>query len=123
MDEKLSAIGAFGVDKGKNIRQELGGYARMEFKKSNFEEGFFKNLTLLSKLDLFSNYLKNPQNVDVNWENLIGMKVNKFITVSLNTQLLYDADIKIDYNGNTIEDDKARVQFKEIFGFGFMYKF
>lgn len=124
MDDNLSAQGAFGVEKGQKIKKELGGYVRVAFAKSDFSEGFFKNLSIASKLDLFSNYLKNPQYVDVNWENLIGMKVNKYITVSLNTQLIYDYDVKIDYNkSGSIDDDKAKVQFKEILGIGFMYKF
>ena len=124
LDEELSQKGAFGVEKGHKVKKELGGYIRLAYAKSDFGEGFFKNLSVASKLDLFSNYLKNPQYVDVNWENLIGMKVNKYITVSLNTQLIYDYDVRIDYNqSGSIDDDKARVQFKEILGVGFMYKF
>lgn len=123
-DKDLSDKGAFGVEKGKCTKQELGGYARLVFAKSDFSEGFFKNMTVSSKLDLFSNYLKDPQHVDVNWENLIGMKVNKYITVTLNTQLVYDFDVKYDSNhdGN-LDGEKARVQFKELLGVGFMYKF
>lgn len=123
-DKDLSNMGAFGVEKGKSLRSELGGYARLAFSKGDFGEGFFKNMTIGSKLDLFSNYLKNPQYVDVNWENLIGMKVNKYITVSINTQLIYDFDVKYDSNhdGN-LDGEKARIQFKEILGVGFMYKF
>lgn len=123
-DKQLSDIGAFGVEKGKTLRTEFGGYARLAFSKGDFGEGFFKNLTIGSKLDLFSNYLKNPQYVDVNWENLIGMKVNKYITVSLNTQLIYDFDVKYDSNHDqNLDGEKARIQFKEILGVGFMYKF
>lgn len=123
-DKKLSDMGAFGVDKGKSLRTELGGYARLAFAKNDFADGFFKNMSIGSKLDLFSNYLKNPQYVDVNWENLIGMKVNKYITVSLNTQLIYDYDVKYDSNHDgSLDGEKAKIQFKEILGVGFMYKF
>ncbi len=123
-DEYLSNNGAFGVEKGKKSRAELGGYVRLGFVKNDFKEGFFKNFSIASKLDLFSNYLKNPQYIDVNWENIIGMKVNDYISVSLNTNLIYDYDIKFDANGDgSLEGDKARVQFKEILGVGFMYKF
>ncbi|MFV0392398.1 MAG: DUF3078 domain-containing protein [Paludibacteraceae bacterium] len=124
MDDDLSAMGAFGVEKGKNLRSELGGYVRLGFSKNDFKDDFFKNFTIASKLDLFSNYLKNPQYVDVNWENILGMKVNDYITVTLNTHLIYDYDIKFDSNGDgDLTGEKARVQFKEIFGVGFMYKF
>jgi len=123
-DKQLSEMGAFGVEKGKKLRTELGGYARIAYTKGDFADGFFKNMTIGSKIDLFSNYLKNPQYVDVNWENLIGMKVNKYITVSINTQLIYDFDVKYDSNHDqNLDGEKARIQFKEILGVGFMYKF
>lgn len=124
LDDELSQMGAFGVDPGKKLRTELGGYIRLGFTKNDFKDGFFKNFTVASKLDLFSNYLKNPQYVDVNWENILGMKVNDYITVTLNTHLIYDYDIKFDSNGDgDLTGEKARIQFKEIFGVGFMYKF
>ena len=124
LDEALSQKGAFGVAKGEKMKKELGGYVRLAFAKSDFKQGFFQNMSIGTKVDLFSNYLKDPQYVDVNWETLLGMKVNKYITVSLNTQLIYDHDVRIDYNqSGSIDDDSPRVQFKEILGIGFMYKF
>lgn len=124
LDKELSNKGAFGVDPGKKIKQEFGGYIRLAYSRSNFADGLLKNMTIASKLDLFSNYLKNPQYVDVNWEGLVGMKVNKYITVSLNTQLIYDHDILYDSNGDgDLAGEKAKIQFKEILGIGFMYKF
>lgn len=124
-DNILYNQGAFGVEKGKKLKSELGGYLRVGFTKNDFKEGFFKNISITSKLDLFSNYLKDPQNIDVNWENLIGLKVNDFITISLNTHLIYDADVKIltPQDDGSVAEGKARVQFKEILGIGFMYKF
>jgi len=82
-----------------------------------------------TKIDLFSNYRENPQNIDVSWETLIALKVNKFITVNFNTHLLYDDNIKIPFDRNddgTIGSDEAvgsLVQFKEILGVGFSYNF
>jgi len=76
-------------------------------------------------LNLFSNYLENPQNVDVDWETLITWKLLKFFTINFNTQLLYDDDtktIEIDNNGNQIQHG-PKVQFKEILGIGFNYSF
>lgn len=119
-NEALSAIGAYGVEKGKKSRTEFGGYARLSFSKSDFKQEFLKNISFSSKIDLFSNYLKNPQNVDVNWETLIAMKVNKYINISLSTTLVYDDDILI------LKKDGRKspgLQFKEIFGVGFSYNF
>ncbi len=116
-DTALSNYGAFGVDPGKSLRSEFGGYARIIFTKQDFKGELLKNVSITSKLDLFSNYLKDPQNVDVSWENIIFMKVNKYIVISLNTNIVYDADVKDPV------DNVAKVQFKEILGVGFAYKF
>jgi len=120
-DQALADAGAFGVDPGDNVYGEFGAYLRM-FMKYNVME----NITFQSKLDLFSNYLHNPQNMDVNWECLLSMKVNKFISATLGTQLIYDDDIAIaiDNNDDGITDESGpRVQFKEILAVGFSYKF
>lgn len=120
LDETLSNAGAFGVDAGEKIRNEFGGYLR-----ANFSKDIMKNVKLTSSLGLFSNYLENPENVDVNWEMLVLMKVNKFITVSLNTNLIYDHDITItrDSNGDgNMDVNGPRTQFKEILSVGFSYK-
>jgi hypothetical protein len=133
-DQSLADAGAFGVEKavfdpvtgqltirGKNIRNEFGGYVRMMYNKE-----IMKNIGFQTKIDLFSNYLNNPQNIDVYWEALLNMKVNKLIAVTVSTNLIYDDDIiiKIDKDKDGILDvDGPRVQFKEILNVGFSYKF
>lgn len=127
-DQSLADAGAFGVDKGENVKSEFGGYLRMIYSKNDFKKEFMKNVSFTTKIDLFSNYLKDPQNIVVNWENLIALKVNKYISVNLITQLIYDDKIKI---SNDSDKDgiiqsyeiKPRVQFKELLGLGFSYKF
>jgi len=120
-DQTLSDAGAFGVTPGEKSRSELGGYIRAIYSKNDFKNEFLQNVSFTTKIDLFSNYLKNPQNIDVSWETLIALKVNKYISVSLNTHLIYDDDIKIPVEGS--ETPGPRIQFKEIFGVGFSYNF
>lgn len=120
-DQELSDAGAFGVTPGEKIKSELGGYLRVIYSKNDFKNEFLQNISFTTKIDLFSNYLNNPQNIDVNWETLIAMKVNKYISVSLNTHLIYDDDIKIISEDSEIPG--PRIQFKEIFGVGFSYNF
>lgn len=120
LDDVLSAAGAFGVDAGSKYRSEFGGYLR-----ANYQKEIMQNVNLTTRLDMFSNYAENPQNIDINWEVLILMKVNKYITVSVNTNLIYDDDIKIskDTSGDGINDvNGPRTQFKEVLGVGFSYK-
>lgn len=123
-DDVLSAAGAFGVEAGKKSRSEFGGYVRCIYSRNNFTPVWLKNVALTTKVDFFSNYLHNPQNVDVNWENMIAMKVNKYISVNLTTHLIYDDDVRFE----EIRDDGsikkvAKLQFKEIFGAGVSFKF
>ena len=120
MDQALSDEGAFGVDPGSKVKSELGGYLRLAYARNDFEGDFLKNISFASKLDMFSNYIDKPQNIDINWEVLIGMKVNKYITVNLNTMLRYDDDVKILQNDGS---SAAKIQFKEVFGVGLSYNF
>jgi hypothetical protein len=128
-DQVLSDAGAFGVTPGKKSRSEIGGYLRVIYTRSDFKGEFMKNVAITTKIDFFSNYLDKPQNVDVNWENMIAMKVNKFISVNFITQLIYDDNIKVPFDRNgdgTVaagEGVKSLIQFKEILGVGFSYKF
>lgn len=127
-DQALADAGAFGVDPaeydneivltkhGKTSRLEAGASVKSVFKKD-----IAKNINLGTKLELFSNYMENPQNIIVNWEVLLAMKVNSFITTTISTQLIYDDNIDvINKSGNSIG---PRTQFKEVIGVGFSYKF
>ncbi len=119
-DQRLADEGAFGVDPGKQLRVELGGTFTAKFDKE-----VAPNVTLTSKALLFSNYIKNPEKIDVNWENTLNMKVNEFLNVNIFTQLIYDYDVKfddLDESGNVI-GQKDLVQFKSILGIGIGYKF
>lgn len=120
-DDSLSAIGAFGVDPGKRFRTEFGSFAKIEVKTE-----VMKNVNLQSKVDLFSNYLKHPQNIDINWDLLLIMKINDYLSANLITNLIYDDDIKtvvVRNNDGTTETGGAKVQFKEMFGVGLSVKF
>lgn len=121
LDDELSAAGSFGLDPGEKSRAELGAYIKMAFKKE-----ILKNVTLDTKIDLFSNYLENPQYIDVNWDLLLTFKVNDYLAASLLTQLIYDYDIKFgeDTTGDGEFDSfSEKVQFKELFGLGLTYTF
>lgn len=132
-NQTLADAGAFGVEgavydalgnrttAGKMIRNEVGAFLKMMYKKDIVE-----NVNFQTKLDLFSNYLNNPQNIDINWETIVTMKINKFLSANLNTHLIYDDDIDIavDNNDDGITDAVGpRVQFKEVFGLGVSFKF
>ena len=117
-DKQLSAIGAFGVDPGKKVRYEFGAYLTTKYKKNLME-----NVLFSLRLDLFSNYLDKPKNVDVNMELLFAFKINKFLQASISSTLLYDDNtlvpVKLD-NGD-YRTGKG-VQLKNVLGIGLAYK-
>jgi len=120
-DDALSAIGSFGVDPGKKFRAELGATVKSELKMK-----VVKNVDAVTNLTLFSNYLKNPQNIDVNWDFRLNMKVNEYLSANFVTNLIYDDDILIplDRNDDGIIDGKGRrIQLKQMFGAGLSVKF
>ncbi|GAB3822668.1 DUF3078 domain-containing protein [Pontibacter rugosus] len=106
---------------GEHFRKEFGGYVNIRYKNEIIE-----NITWQSKLDLFTNYLQNPQNVDVNWENLVSFKVNKLISATLFAHLIYDDDVKVNVDRNDdgqIDGKGPRIQLKQTLGIGVSYKF
>jgi len=120
LDDSLSAKGAFGVEPGKQVRYEFGGTF-----KGMYTKEILKNVTFSTRLELFSNYIKNPEKIDVSWEVLINMKINEYLSANLNTLLVWDDDIKFaqyDSEGN-FTGSESKVQFKEVFGIGLSYKF
>ncbi len=121
LDEELSEAGSFGLDPGQKVRPEIGATVKAAYKNE-----ILKNVILDTRLVLFSNYLENPQWIDVNWDLLLTMKVNEYISASLMTQLIFDKDIEfgVDTTGDGINDSvESRVQFKELLGIGFAYTF
>jgi len=117
LDDSLSAAGAYGVDKGKNFREEYGASVKVTAKKANL----VKNVDVSTRLDLFSNLAHNPQNIDVDWEVVFNMKVNSFLSAIASFNMIYDDDIHfIDSSGI---DQGPKLQFKQMFGFGLSYKF
>ncbi len=122
LDDQLSNQGAYGVDTGKKVRFEFGALASIKYQKV-----FKNNIQLKSKLDLFGNF-EDFQAIDVNWENIFAYQITKLLTVSLTSNLLYDQDILIAKQveqspGVFIEENKSRVQFKQVFALGLTYKF
>jgi hypothetical protein len=124
-DDKLAEEGAFGVNElDKNdpvvhtdfdkVRYEFGARA-----VAKFQYPLAKNIDFNSKLELFSNYLKNPQYIDVDWQNMLVLKVNDWLNCNLSTHLIYDRDIPF-YDENNVKIEGSKVQFKEVLAVGFM---
>ncbi|MCB2195515.1 MAG: DUF3078 domain-containing protein [Bacteroidetes bacterium] len=109
----------FGLDKDEMIRKELGAYVKIISKLK-----FSNNIKLENKLNFFTNYSKNPQNVDVDWELNLGVQLTDYITMSVNTHFIYDDDVDIPVFEDGVQVGiTKKAQFKELFGIGFTYSF
>ena len=117
MDQTLADQGQFGVQaaildettgdvimRGKMFRGEFGAYFKMKYSRV-----IAKNIDMNTKLDLLSNYIENPENIDVNAEVLFTFKVNSWFSASLNWNLIYDHDMI------------QKTQFKSVLGLGIYY--
>jgi len=91
-----------------------------------------KSIVMTNRLQLFTNYINNPLNIDVDWEMILVAHLNWFTDVRLNTHLIFDDDTRtllFDRKDNPIMDidglqkKTARVQFKEMLGLSFVFRF
>jgi len=96
----------FGVDENKSMLFQLG-FNVTTYHKFNLME----NVSVESILNLYSNYLEKPQNIDINYTLNIVMKINKVLSANLNFQAIYD------------DDAFAGFQTKEVFGVALNYNF
>ncbi len=103
----------YGLDSGKNVKNEIGAFLSV-----NYQKNIGKKFTYKTKLDLFSNYRKNPGNIDVFWTNVITASITKYINFSFNLDMIYDDDTR---NVNPVKGPAP--QWLELMGIGFAYKF
>lgn len=91
----------FGVEKGDNSRLEFGGAANAFWLTKLFE-----NVLLEQRLGTYSNYLDKPENIDLDYQATLNMKVNKYLSANVILHLIYD--------DNAVQ----ALQLREVFGIG-----
>jgi hypothetical protein len=113
-DPVLSAKGVYGVEPGKKSALEFGAFATINYLKE-----FNKVVTYKGRLDLFSNYKKNPQNIDLYMTNLLSAKIGKAIALTYSLDLIYDDDVRLfgDFQKS------PGLQVKSLVGIGLQVKF
>lgn len=95
----------YGVDAGKSMRFEFGASLDLSSKME-----IVKNVEMTNLLSLYSNYLEDPQNVDIDYTFKLDMKVNEWLSANFVFQAIYD-------------DNSARAfQIREALGVGLSYK-
>ena len=112
-NDSLSAKSEYGVTPGKKVNNEIGAFASI-----TYITDLNKTITYNGRLDLFSNYEHNPQNVDVMMNNMFTAKLSKLLTASLSLNLIYDDDVKL-FGPN---HDSPALQFKSLIAAGLNVK-
>jgi hypothetical protein len=75
----------FGVEEGKNLRYELGFYGSGYFKFN-----LMTNVSLENILSVYSNYIEKPENIDLDYQINVVMKINRYLSTNLSMQAIYD---------------------------------
>jgi len=121
LDEALSNDGAYGVEPGKKMRREFGASIQ-----SDWDTEIFKNVAMLNRIGLYTDYLNSFGSIDVDWELVFKFKISKFFEANIGAHLIYDEDILFgeDTNGDGENDSFGpKVQLKQQLGIGILYKF
>ena len=107
VDRKFTTLGSsFGVLQGNSSRFEFGASISAYYKLN-----LMANVSMENRLNLYSNYLDNPQNVDVDYQMNLVMKINKYMSANIALQTIYD------------DNAVKAVQVREVFGLGANYGF
>jgi hypothetical protein len=130
-DQRLADQGAFGVEKavydefgtlireGKNIRNETGILVTNQWKREIFENINFEN-----RIALYTDYINNFGNIDVDWQLQLDLTVNQYVKANIRTHLVYDDDIKSKEEEGGVQVIRGpKIQLKQLLGLGVVYQF
>jgi len=113
-DTALSNKGLYGVTPGKKSNMEFGAFATI-----NYLKDISKNITYKGRLDLFSNYLRNPQCIDLFMSNVLNVKFSKALSATWGIDLIYDDDVRM----FGADQKSPALQVKSLVGIGLLVKF
>ena len=128
LDRDLANTGSFGVTpavydidgniivEGERVRKELGVLIT-----NSYEMEVAENINVKNQLSLYSDYINNFGNVDVDWRLDFDFKVNSYMKATLGSHIRYDDDVKTQKpTGVDDEFDEAgaKIQWKQFLGIG-----
>ena len=113
-DDSLSAKGLYGVEPGRHSKAEFGAFA-----SANYIKEISPSIQYRGRLDLFSNYQRNPQNIDLFMTNVFSVKLSRLLSANWNIDFIYDDDVRIFGKNGT----SPALQIKSLIGAGLQVKF
>ena len=107
VDKDFTNFGpSFGVLQGRTSRFEFGAALN-----SYYKFGVMENVTVENILNIYSNYLDKPQNIDIDYQLNIVLKVNKYLSTNFAFQTIYD------------DNSFSGIQTRQVIGIGVNYGF
>ncbi|MHB1921186.1 MAG: hypothetical protein ACYCOO_03010 [Chitinophagaceae bacterium] len=113
-NDSLAFYGKYGVHPGSRSLEQLGA-----FLTTILNARLSSQISYQGRLDLFSNYLHQPQNIDLYLTNLLSLKVSKYLATTLSLNMIYDNNITF---LNAQGGMSPRMQVQELIGIGFSYQ-
>jgi len=105
IEKDFYKLNKFGVDSSNKVYTEIGAYLTLHY------NGIIsKTTSIISRLDLFSNYKRKPENVDLLLNNVITFNISKIFAGTFILDVLYDHDVK------------RRTQIQQVSGLGLRLK-
>ena len=132
LDERLANQGAFGVrparfDPVTGEMTSSGSRSRTEhgiLSTSHVKWDVYKNMAVENKLSLYTDYINNFGNIDVDWQFNLNFIVNEYVRANIGIHIIYDDDIKAK---EEIDGEQVivgpKVQLKQTLGIGVTYSF
>ncbi|WGK63736.1 DUF3078 domain-containing protein [Croceiramulus getboli] len=132
LDQRLANLGSFGVTPavrdeegniltpGENVRSELGILIQ-----STYSQKVAENIDFTNAISLYTDYLNDFGNIDIDWEINFNFKVNSFVLAKLGSHIRYDNDVKFSEENEMGEEEVlgARTQWKQQLGIGVIVNF
>ncbi|MFN8295683.1 MAG: DUF3078 domain-containing protein [Chitinophagales bacterium] len=129
----IAALNSFGNVFPSKVKKEFGAVLIATYKQDFWKQ----NISILSVFKAYKNYLRSGadpfdatlpkeskdhyrKNIDVDWQTTIGLKVNKFLSASVFTHLIWDNDVTFPTSDPNFKTSK--VQFRDIIGVGLTYQ-
>lgn len=131
-DDLIAASGLFGNDIVLDAAGNVTSFDNTRFEAgssaiANYQNTFLDNdiLSFATGLKLFSNYIEDPANVDVNWNTITSLNPWKFVTITYSTDLAYDDNKAFTNfaNGEVIGTVDRGTQWRSVLGIGLIHKF
>lgn len=76
----------------KKVDAQLGALAQIQYQAA-FLTG--ERMVFSTNLGLYTNYLRNPKNVDVDWQNSLSYAITEHFQLSLFVNAFYDDDLRV----------------------------